>query len=71
MKRFKLYIEKWLNGEQVKGVRVSLYDIRCLVDVYNDIVQQKKPEFINEKVKEVLDKCGIATSEHGIGWKVV
>lgn len=70
MKKFREYIEKWLNGEKVRGIEVSLYDIECCIDVYNGIVRKEKPEFINEKVKEILDKCKIKTIEHGIGWKI-
>ena len=70
MKKFKNYIEKWLNGEKVKGIDVSSYDINCCIDVYNGIVRKKKHEFINGKVKEVLDKCNIKTVEYGIGWKI-
>lgn len=71
MKKFKGYIEKWINGEKVKGIEVSLEDIRSCIDVYNGIARKEKPEFINGKVKEILDKCNIKTVEHGIGWKVV
>ena len=70
MKKFKGYIEKWLNGEKVRGIDVSLEDIHACIDVYNGIVRKEKPEFINGIVKEVLDKCNIKTVEHGIGWKV-
>lgn len=70
MQKLKLYIEKWLNGEKVKGINVSTYDIRLLVDIYNAIVKNQKPEFINGNVKQILDKCSIETVECGIGWKV-
>lgn len=70
MKKFRDYIEKWLNGEKVKDINVSLYDIDCCIKVYNGIARKEKPEFINGKVKEILDKCNIKTVEHGIGWKI-
>lgn len=70
MKKFKGYIEKWLNGEKVKGINVSLCDIDCCIDIYNGIARKEKPKFINGKVKEILDKCNIKTAEHGIGWKI-
>lgn len=70
MKKFKTYIEKWLNGEKVRGVNVSLYDIHECIRVYNAIVTKGNTEFINGKVKEILDKCNIKTVECGIGWKV-
>ena len=28
MKKFKEYIEKWLDGQKVRGIQVSLLDIR-------------------------------------------
>ena len=70
MKKFRNYIEKWLNGERVRGIEVSLEDIYSCIDVYNGIARKEKPEFINGKVKEILDKCDIKTVEHGIGWKI-
>ena len=71
MKKFREYIETWLKGEKVRGINVTLYDIDCCISVYNGIATNKHPEFINEKVKKILDKCNIATVECGIGWKVV
>ena len=71
MKKFKGYIEKWINGEKVKGIDVSLYDIHECIRVYNAIVTKENTRFINGKVKEILDKCSIKTIECGIGWKVV
>ena len=70
MKKFRTYIEKWLNGEKVRGVNVSLYDIQECIRVYNAIITKENIEFINGKVKEILDKCNIQTIECGIGWKV-
>lgn len=35
------------------------------------ILHGGKPEFINGKCKEILDKAGIKTKEYGIGWKIV
>ena len=70
MKKLKLYIEKWMDGQKVRGINVSLYDIQECIRVYNAMVRKEKPEFINEKVKEILDKCKIKTVEKGIGWRV-
>ena len=70
MKKFKEYIEKWLDGQKVRGIQVSLLDIRECVRIYNAMVRKEKPEFINEKVKEILDKCKIKTVVEGIGWRV-
>lgn len=70
MKKFKEYIEKWLNGQKVRGIQVSLLDIRECVRIYNAMVRNEKPEFINCKVKEILDKCKIETVVEGIGWRI-
>ena len=70
MKKFRTYLEKWTNGEKVRGINVSLYDVQECVRIYNAIVQKEKPSFINGKVKEILDKCGIKTKVEGIGWRV-
>ena len=71
MKKFRTYIEKWLNGEKVRGVNVSLYDIQECIRVYNAILTKGDTKFINGKVKEILDKCNIQTVKCGIGWKVI
>lgn len=70
MERLKGYIEKWLDGQKVRGIQVSLLDIRECVRIYNAIVRNGKPEFINGKVKEILDKCKIETVVEGIGWRI-
>ena len=71
MRKFRSYIEKLIRGERIKGVAMSLYDIYKCIDIYNAIIQKEKPEFINKKVKEILDKCEIKTVEKGIGWRVI
>ena len=70
MKKFRTYLEKWTNGEKVRGINISLYDIQECVRIYNAMVRKENPEFINGKVKEILDKCNIKTVEEGIGWRV-
>ena len=70
MKKLRGYIEKWLDGQNIKGIKVSLIDIKECVRIYNALVRKEKPEFINNKVKQILDKCKIKTVEEGIGWRV-
>ena len=71
MKKLKSYLMKWMDGQKVRGINVSLYDIQECVRIYNAMVRKEKPEFINGKVKEILDKCGIKTVVEGIGWRIV
>ena len=71
MKKLREYLIKWTDGQNVRGINVSVYDIEECIRVYNAIVRKEKPEFINGKVKEILDKCNIKTVEKGIGWRVV
>ena len=70
MKKLKSYLEKWMDGQKVRGINVSLYDIQECVRIYNAMIRKEKPEFINGKVKEILDKCGIKTVVEGIGWRI-
>ena len=70
MKKLKSYLEKWMDGQKIRGINVSLYDIQECVRIYNAMVRKEKPEFINGKVKEILDKCKIKTVVEGIGWRV-
>ena len=70
MKKLKSYLMKWKDGQNVRGINVSLYDIQECVRIYNAMVRKEKPEFINGKVKEILDKCNIKTVTEGIGWRV-
>lgn len=72
MEKLHNYIKVWLDGRNVRGIKnVSLIDRYEIMDIYNEIVKGNKPEFINGKCKEILDKCGIGTIERGIGWKVL
>ena len=71
MKKLKSYLMKWMDGQKVIGINVSLYDIQECVRIYNAMVRKENPEFINGKVKEILDKCNIKTVTEGIGWRVI
>lgn len=70
MKKFRKYIETWIDGKNIRGINVALSDIDECIYIYNSIVKKEKPEFINRKVKDILDKCGINTITCGIGWKI-
>ena len=71
MKKLREYLIKWTDWQKVRGINVSLHDIQECIRVYNAIVRKEKPEFINGKVKEILDKCNIKTVTEGIGWRVI
>lgn len=70
MKKLRLYLEKWAGGQKVIGINVSLYDIQECIRIYKAMVKKEKPAFINGKVKEIIDKCGIKTVVEGIGWRI-
>ena len=70
MNKLKECLIKWTDGQKVKGISVTPYDIEECIRVYNAMARKEKPEFINEKVKEILDKCKIETVKKGIGWRV-
>ena len=71
MKKLREYLIKWTDGQKVRGINVSLYDVEECIRVYNAIIRKEKPEFINGKVKEILDMCNIKTITEEIGWRVI
>ena len=71
VKKFKECLDKWLAGETVKGIPVTLSTIRECEIIYNALIRGEKPAFINGTVKKILDECGIKTVEYGIGWRVL
>ena len=70
MKKLREYLIKWTDGQKVRGINVSVYDIEECIRVYNAIIRKEKPSFINGNVKEILDKCNIKTVTEAIGWRV-
>ena len=71
MNKLRKFIKKWTSLQKVKDINVSLHDIDECIRIYNAISRKEKPEFINGKVKEILDKCKIKTVKNKIGWRVV
>lgn len=70
MDKFHGYIAKWINGEKVRGINVSIEDILEYIRIHNAIIHGEKPDFINGNVKSILNKCGIDTKVCGIGWQI-
>ena len=67
MKKLKDIIEKIIyDGKFPKGITPYMVDV--LIDIYNNINNDTETEFIEKDIKILLDKCGIKTKEHGIGW---
>ena len=71
MKKLRELLQRLMNGEKVRGLDLSALDIGECVMVYNQMLRNRKPSFINGNVKEVLDKCGIETKTEGVGWRVI
>lgn len=42
MEKLKEYLEKWFNGEKVRGFDVSPMEIYLLYDIYRDISNENK-----------------------------
>lgn len=67
MKKLKNIIEKIIyDGKLPK--RITPYMVDVLINIYNNINNDTETEFIEKDIKILLDKCGIKTKEHGIGW---
>lgn len=70
MKKLRKYLDMWEAGQTVRGLSVSLADIRDLQDAYNALIKNKAFYFLSAQVKKVLETCGIATIEHDVGWAI-
>lgn len=68
MRKLKEYVNLLLEGKQIRGIYLPPASAWCLLDIYNALIRNEAPEFIDGSVKKVLDRCGIKTKEHGIGW---
>ena len=66
----KEYLELWESGKVIRGIPVSISDIRELERIYAAIKRGEKPSFINSRVHDVLAKCKIAVIKQGTGWQV-
>lgn len=67
MKKLREIIENaHYNGKLPKGF--TPYMIETLIGVYNDLARSGAAEFIESEIRDILNKCGIRTEEHGIGW---
>lgn len=71
MKKLRQWIELWLVGKEVPGIKnVTLVTRLEIAEIYTEMIRKQKPEFIDGKCKEILDKAGIETIECGVGYKV-
>lgn len=70
MKKLRQYLDLWEAGKSVRGLNVTMADIRDLQDAYNAILRKQLFTFLSANVKKVLDMCGIATIDYGIGWGI-
>ena len=58
-------------GKEVCGIKNVTLETRYeIAEIYNAMIRKQKPEFINGKCKEILDKAGIETIECGVGYRV-
>lgn len=72
MDKLKQLLEQLESGNKVKGVVVTLNDIRELQVIYSELINNYKTvTTINSNVNSILNHCDIKTMQYGIGWKVV
>lgn len=71
MKKLYRWLQIWFDGKEVRGIKnVTIQTRYEIANIYNAIVRGEQPSFINGKCKEILDKAGIKTVSHGVGWKI-
>lgn len=67
MKKLReIIVNAYDYGKIPKGL--TPYMIDRLVDIYNALVRKGRAEFIETEINDLLNRCGIMTREHGIGW---
>lgn len=69
LKKLRQYLDIWESGKMIGGVHVSLQDIRECQDIYDKLSAGKEVEFINNIVRDILEKCNINVVNFGNGWK--
>lgn len=67
MKKLNEWINIWIDGGTVRGVKLTI----AMFDELYDIARGYADTTISSEVKAVLDKCGIKTKAEGIGWRVI
>lgn len=70
MKKLREYLEILFEGKKIRGVNLTPCEIYILADIYDEIAAGGKPEFFQETINTVLNKCGIKTIKKVITWKV-
>jgi hypothetical protein len=68
MDKLKKIVEKFENGEKVRGLNVPLYVMQETIRGYELLSHGHSYEFITKDVKDIFDRCGIPTKRKGIGW---
>lgn len=68
---FKKCIDDFYNEGKFPRKGMSCSDMFVATDVYNDLCGGKNPTFIQSKVKELVEACGIITVQNGVGWKAI
>ena len=69
MTKLKKIIEKAYSTGKLPN-KLTISDFREIEFVYHNLLCGKPTEIINERIKTILDSCGIKTQEKGIGWIV-
>ena len=70
MKKLDKIVQTLLEGEKVRGLHLSLLDIRELEYISYTLTHNKTATTINSNVKQVMEKCGFTLKTEGIGWKI-
>ena len=69
LKKFKERIERWAEGTQPLVRNLPPVMFHVCIELYNALLEGRKPTFLQDEVRLVLDKCHIHSREHGIGFQ--
>ena len=68
MEKFRKYLDKWKEGKKTPGLSVPSYELLECEYIYSALERGEHPTTFSKTIKNVLDKCGIKTTEKDIGW---
>ena len=70
MEKLKKWVDTLMAGKNIRGFKcIPLYTRWELFRVYTELNEVGKSWFLEQEIKDILDKAKINTKIKGIGWE--
>jgi hypothetical protein len=70
LKDFNKMVERAEDGKKINKKNLSLYEIRELQTIQQDLKTKGESSTILESINILCMYCGLKTKTEGIGWKI-